>query len=152
MSRKRSVRLFALAIVAVASLLTNQVVSARGAPANFTHPGVLVSQDQLDFIRAKVNSGAQPWKAAYNQLIASSYASPSRTPKPRSVVDCGPRSMPNNGCTDEREDAIAAYTDALAWYITRNTSYATESIRLMVTAHCKTQQLQHCTRPDAHRE
>ena len=39
-------------------------------------------------------------------------------PKPRSIVECGSYSNPNNGCTDEREDAIAAYTDALAWYIT----------------------------------
>ena len=37
--------------------------------------------------------------------------------------------QPNNGCTDEREDAIAAYTDALAWYITGNAAYAQKSIR-----------------------
>jgi hypothetical protein len=39
--------------------------------------------------------------------------------------------MPNNGCTDEREDAIAAYTDALAWYINRDDRYAQKSIQLM---------------------
>jgi hypothetical protein len=131
MSRKRPVRIVALIFAAILSLLTSQISAATAAPAAFVHPGVLVSQAQLDFVRGKVNANAQPWKAAYDQMIGSSYASTSRTPTPRSVVECGPYSNPNNGCTNEREDAIAAYTDALAWYITRNTAYATEAIRLM---------------------
>lgn len=101
------------------------------APAAFTHPGVLVSRAQLDFVRTKVNSGAQPWKSAYDQMMGSSYASLSRTAKPRSVVECGPYSNPNLGCTDEREDAIAAYTDALAWYLTQDDRYAKKAIELM---------------------
>jgi alginate lyase len=104
---------------------------APAAPAAFTHPGVLVSRAQLDFVRTKVNSGAQPWKSAYDQMMGSSYASLSRTAKPRSVVECGPYSNPNLGCTDEREDAIAAYTDALAWYLTQDDRYAKKAIELM---------------------
>jgi hypothetical protein len=57
-------------------------------------------QAQLDFVRGKVQAGAQPWKAAYDQMMASSY-SRSRTPKPRAVVECGSYSNPNYGCTDE---------------------------------------------------
>ena len=59
------------------------------APATFTHPGVLVSRAQLDFVRAKVQAGAQPWTSAYDQMMASRYASLSRTPKPRAMVECG---------------------------------------------------------------
>ncbi|MEV0400159.1 alginate lyase family protein [Actinoallomurus sp. NPDC050550] len=106
-------------------------LGAKAAPAAFTHPGVLVSRSQLDFVRGKVNAGAQPWKSAYDQMMASRYASLSRTPKPRAVVECGPVSNPNHGCTDEREDALAAYTDALAWYITRDGRYAAKAIQLM---------------------
>jgi hypothetical protein len=105
--------------------------ATAAAPAVFTHPGVLVSRAQLDFVRTKVNSGAQPWKSAYDQMMGSSYASLSRTAKPRSVVECGPYSNPNLGCTDEREDAIAAYTDALAWYLTQDDRYAKKAIELM---------------------
>ncbi|WP_333771620.1 ricin-type beta-trefoil lectin domain protein [Streptomyces sp. IBSBF 2435] len=101
------------------------------APTAFVHPGVLVSRSQLDYVRAKVQAGAAPWAAAYSQMASSSYASLSRTPKPRGTVECGPYSDPDNGCTDEREDAIAAYTDALAWYISGNSAYAQESIKLM---------------------
>ncbi|MEV6115205.1 alginate lyase family protein [Streptomyces sp. NPDC052109] len=104
---------------------------AQAAPATFVHPGVTVSRAELDFARNKVLAGAEPWKSAYDQMMASQYASLSRTPKPRAVVECGPYSSPNYGCTDEREDAIAAYTDALAWYITRDDRYAKKAIELM---------------------
>jgi hypothetical protein len=106
-------------------------VPAGAAPATFTHPGVLVSRAQLDFVRAKVNANAQPWRDAYNQMIASQYASLSRTPHPRAIVECGPTSNPNLGCTDERQDAIAAYTLALNWYITRDSRYADKAISIM---------------------
>ncbi|WUL62408.1 alginate lyase family protein [Streptomyces sp. NBC_00344] len=105
--------------------------AAAAAPAAFTHPGVLVSRPQLDFVRGRVQANAEPWSSANAQMMASSYASLSRTPKPRANVECGSYSNPNNGCTDEREDAIAAYTDALAWYITRDDRYAQKSIALM---------------------
>jgi hypothetical protein len=107
------------------------VPAAVDAPATFTHPGVGVSRAQLDFVRAKVQAGAQPWTNAFNQAKSSSYASLSRTPTPRAVVECGPYSNPNLGCTNEREDAIAAYTDALLWYLTRDDRYAQKAIQLM---------------------
>ncbi|MFF3055461.1 alginate lyase family protein [Streptomyces sp. NPDC057909] len=105
--------------------------AAVAAPASFTHPGVLVSRPQLDFVRAKVQAGAQPWKSAYDQMLASKYASLTRTAKPRAIVECGSYSNPNYGCTDEREDAIAAYTLALAWYVTQDSRYAQKSIEIM---------------------
>ncbi|HBF81474.1 MAG TPA: hypothetical protein DD420_16545 [Streptomyces sp.] len=101
------------------------------APASFTHPGVLVSRPQLDFVRGKVQAGAQPWKGAYDRMLASPYASLSRTAKPRAVVECGSYSNPNNGCTDEREDALAAYTLSLAWYISQDSRYAQKAIQIM---------------------
>ncbi|MFD0024557.1 alginate lyase family protein [Streptomyces sp. NPDC058382] len=101
------------------------------APAAFTHPGVLVSRPQLDFVRSEVQAGAQPWKSAYDQMMGSKYASLTRTAKPRAVVECGSYSDPNYGCTDEREDAIAAYTLSLAWYITQDSRYAQKAVEIM---------------------
>ncbi|HEX4221615.1 MAG TPA: alginate lyase family protein [Pseudonocardiaceae bacterium] len=101
------------------------------APAAFVHPGVLDSKAQLDFVRTKVQAKAEPWTSAYNAMIGSSYASLSRKPTPYTTVECGPYSNPNIGCTNEREDAIAAYTDALAFYLSGNAAYAQESIKLM---------------------
>ncbi|MEV5878264.1 alginate lyase family protein [Streptomyces sp. NPDC052101] len=135
--RRRKSPRSALALTAAAAMLTTGLLSwpgtqrAAAAPTAFVHPGVTVSRAQLDFARAQVLAGAQPWKSAYDQMTASPYASLSRTAKPRAVVECGPYSNPNHGCTDEREDAIAAYTDALAWYVTRDDRYAKKAIELM---------------------
>ncbi|MEU4606724.1 alginate lyase family protein [Kribbella sp. NPDC023972] len=136
--RKKPLVLAAACAALVAGTLSSPAVAAPKAepmavqaPAVFTHPGVGVSGAQLDFVRAKVQAGAQPWTNAFNQAKNSSYASLSRTPKPRAVVECGPYSNPNYGCTDERQDAIAAYTDAVLWYITRDDRYAQKAIELM---------------------
>ena len=133
MRNKPLVLAAACAALAAGTLSSPAVASSQAvdAPAVFTHPGVGSSQAQLDFVRAKVQAGAQPWTDAFNQAKNSAYASLSRTPKPRAVVECGPYSNPNYGCTDEREDAIAAYTDALLWYLTRDDRYAQKSIQLM---------------------
>ncbi|MFJ5990533.1 alginate lyase family protein [Lentzea sp. NPDC092896] len=121
----------ALAAATAALLLLTGAPSAQAAPPTFTHPGVLVSKGQLDVMRTRVNAGTQPQKRAYDAMMGSRYASLSYTPHPRAVVECGPVSNPNNGCTDEREDAIAAYTHALAWYVTRDARYATKAIQIM---------------------
>jgi hypothetical protein len=123
--------LVAVALSSPAVAAPKAEVMAPQAPAVFTHPGVGVSRAQLDFVRAKVQAGAQPWTNAFNQAKNSKYGSLTRAPKPRAVVECGSYSNPNYGCTDEREDAIAAYTDALLWYITRDDRYAQKAIELM---------------------
>ena len=127
---KRLLRTAATLVVAVLAALGVRF-TAEAAPVTFAHPGVLVGRAQLDFVKARVAAREQPWLAAYNQMIGSRYASLTRVPKPRATVECGSYSNPNNGCTDEREDAIAAYTDALAWYLTGNAAYARKSIELM---------------------
>ncbi|MDH6439453.1 hypothetical protein M2158_007994 [Streptomyces sp. SAI-144] len=127
---RHSVRLVVVTAFAV-GVLARPADAAPTAPAAFVHPGATVSKGQLDFVRSKVDAGAQPWKGAFDTMLASKYADLNRTPKPRAVVECGSYSNPNHGCTDEREDAIAAYTDALAWYITRDERYAKKAIQLM---------------------
>ncbi|HTI23833.1 MAG TPA: alginate lyase family protein [Kutzneria sp.] len=124
-------------LLVVLSMLASLLVvgsasqQAGAAPAAFVHPGVLVSRAQLDYIRSQVNAGAQPRTSAYQAMMRDGLLSQSRAPHPRSVVECGPISNPNYGCTDERQDALAAYGNALAWYITQNAMYAKKAISLM---------------------
>jgi hypothetical protein len=103
------------------------VVSSAG----FRHPGVLVNRAQLDFVREKIEQGAQPWKRAFDEARASAPGALTWTPKPREIVECGSSSNPTFGCTDERADAQAAYTHALLWYFTRNEAHARKSIEVM---------------------
>jgi hypothetical protein len=107
------------------------VATVADVPTRFTHPGVHVSRSQLDFVREQVQAGTQPWQRAYDSMMTSRYASLSYTPHPRAVVECGSYSNPNHGCTDEREDAIAAYTHALAWSVTSDARHAQKAIAIM---------------------
>ncbi|MFD5944488.1 alginate lyase family protein [Streptomyces collinus] len=127
----RRTALLAASAALVAGVLARPADAAPSAPAAFAHPGVTVSKGQLDFIRSKVNAGAQPWQGAFDRMMASKYADLNRTPRPRAVVECGSYSNPDLGCTAEREDAIAAYTHALAWYLTRDERHARKAIELM---------------------
>src|SRR5438046_2307925 len=107
-----------LILTILTGLLLTAVYLGAAQPASaavFRHPGVLVDQAQLDLSRQNVLAGKEPWKSAYEAMRTSTLASLSRTPKPREIVECGSSSNPNYGCTDEREDALAAYTDALMW-------------------------------------
>lgn len=111
------------------------------APQNFVHPGVVIGQEQLDFVKSKVQAKQSPWVDAYQSLLTSRFGSLSREPKPRSVVDCGFYNKPNNGCTDEAQDALSAYGTALLWYVTGEKKFADKSISIMnawskvITAH-----------------
>jgi len=97
----------------------------------FIHPGVLLSHSQLDTIKARIAAQIQPQYGAYLKTVADPLASASYTPHPWATVQCGSYNNPNYGCTDELQDAQAAYTQALLWYITGTTGYANKAIQIM---------------------
>ena len=97
----------------------------------FVHPGVLVSDAQLQYVKAQITAGAEPWNAAMEQFTASNYTQLIWEPKPRAVVECGSSSYPDLGCKDERKDAIAAYSLALRFYLSGDAAYAQKSIEIM---------------------
>lgn len=111
------------------------------APQNFVHPGIVIGQEQLDFVKSKVEAKQSPWFDAYQSLLTSRFGDLTREPKPRAVVDCGFYNKPDNGCTDESHDALTAYGTALLWYVTGEQKFADRSISIMndwskvVTAH-----------------
>jgi hypothetical protein len=96
----------------------------------FHHPGILVNKGQLELIRDKVKAGAQPWKAAYDKAMGE-LGSLTRNPTPKAVVECGPYSSPDIGCSEEINDASAAYALAIAWNVTGNEAYARKAIDVM---------------------
>ncbi|MEU6237618.1 alginate lyase family protein [Kitasatospora sp. NPDC047058] len=104
---------------------------ARPLDAAFRHPGVLVGEQQLAFVKAKVDAGAEPWASAFAGLKASRYAALSWQPKPRATVECGSASNPNHGCSDERDDSMAAYTHALQWVLGGDKRHADKAIEIM---------------------
>jgi hypothetical protein len=102
-----------------------------GPPGAFVHPGILVTKGQLDFLKQKIASSAAPWTTAFSKAQASKYGSKTYTPAPVAVVDCGPYSNPDIGCSAETSDAAAAYTQALLWTLTGDVGYAQTAVKIM---------------------
>jgi hypothetical protein len=101
------------------------------APKTWVHPGVFVSGPQLDYIAKRIKARDSPWTEALDSMLNMSYISPTRTAEPFETVECGPTSTPNIGCYPEREDSMAAYMNALAWWITKEKHYAEKSVYYM---------------------
>lgn len=115
---------YLLLAIALALALT---VSA----GEFRHPGVLLNRAQLDLIKSRVAAGTEPQKTAFATMLASPLGDLAYTPSPRATVECGSFSRPDLGCKDERRDSAAAYSQAIAWYVTGNEKYARNAIRIM---------------------
>jgi hypothetical protein len=99
--------------------------------AGFYHPGVLVNRAQLDFVKAKIAAGAEPWKSAFEAAKASDLGTLNYIPHPWKTCECGPNSRPDHGCKDEQHDSEAAYTQALLWYFSGNQAYSQNAINIM---------------------
>ena len=99
--------------------------------AQFIHPGMLHTAQDLEFLKAKVASGEEPWKTAWQQLCNSDDAQLTARAHPVSHVANGSYNQPDNGGYDFRYDGDIAYTMALRWYVTREKKYAEKAIEVL---------------------
>jgi hypothetical protein len=127
----RVMRLSVLTLFSVIAILPAGFAKQDTSSVPFRHPGVLVNRAQLNLIKERVRDGIEPQKTAFAELLKSPLADLAYSPSPRATIECGPYSRPDLGCKDERRDATAAYTQALAWVVTGNERYARNSIRIM---------------------
>ena len=98
--------------------------NAKTLAGDFIHPGGINSKAELDFVKDRIKAGAQPWKGEFDQLKGSGYASRGAH---------GLKNINSDGKDAEvsREDAIAAYAQALLWYFTDEEAYAKRSIAIL---------------------
>ncbi|PWJ56037.1 Alginate lyase [Quadrisphaera granulorum] len=99
--------------------------------AGFAHPGIVMSAEQLVFVRSQIAAGREPWTSALARARGSWYARSSWTPRPVALVQCGSRNNPDIGCTAETDDAQAAYTNALLFSLTGERPYADKAIEIL---------------------
>ena len=121
-------------LVFTVSLLAGSLRAAESevtSQAGFRHPGVLLNRAQLDLIKQRVENGTEPQKTAFAKMLTDPLADLSYRPSPRGTVECGSYSKPDLGCKDERRDSEAAYSQAIAWYVTGNPKYAQNAIHIM---------------------
>ena len=96
--------------------------------AEFRHPGILHTLDDLHRMKAMVAQGAEPWKSGFEKLKAHPQSQASYTMQ-------GPfEEISRNPTIHQREfdqDANAAYQCAVMWYITGEVAYATKSKQIV---------------------
>ena len=98
-----------------------------GQPVHdFTHPGLLSSKAELDFVKAKIKAGAEPWSSSFRHLKGSKFADPNWVPTPLVIVNAR-----SSDADRELADATAAYTQSLLWYFTDDEAYARKSAAIL---------------------
>jgi hypothetical protein len=126
----RSASVFA----ALAIFAATFAVHSSHAEKPFRHPGVLVSRAQLNFIKSQVARKAEPFYTQFFHAQQSPFGDlhyQPQGPPADGIIACGSYSHPDLGCHAEDRDAIAAYVQALLWYITGNHAYALNAIRIL---------------------
>jgi hypothetical protein len=111
-------------------------LSITGQAQAWTHPGIVVSQAQLDATRAAYQAKDPVIVDQVNKAKNSNYGSLSysvKGPWPGGINQCGSNSNPNHGCQNADDDSNAAYVQALLWYMTGNQTYANNAIEIMNT-------------------
>lgn len=93
----------------------------------FTHPGVFLSENQMAHLEKNAGSGQSPWKEALNNAKNSRYGKKEYVPSPLVSVNADDATQSNAIIND----ANAAYTQALLWSLTKDTSYADNAIHIM---------------------
>jgi parallel beta-helix repeat protein len=102
-----------------------QILHAR----NFIHPGIYQTRADLDFMKQQVAHNTEPWKGAFDRLVAAT--NPDFEINPHAHVLRGSYGRPNIGGEDLRKGANLAYDCALLWYITGNEAYANKAISII---------------------
>lgn len=97
-----------------------------------SHPRLMYNAQQIDFVKAKIAAGQEPWAAAYRQLIRKADGFANRTHVAVSTFHVPPFYNDPDASGDAKDgymtDAHAAYTNALAFVLSGNSTYATKAI------------------------
>ena len=135
----------------VASALADQPPESTQEVKPFVHPGLLHSRAELEYIKQKIESGEEPWKAAWERLQSSKRSrgrsrrrrSRERTtsnigvssldykPSPLANVVRGAYNDPNIGSSDFSSDSMAAYSHALQFWMTGKEAHASKAIEIL---------------------
>lgn len=101
--------------------LVPTVVPPTTVPGAWVHPGTLDNKANLDYAKAQLALGAQPYAFEFQTMLNNERLA--AAPTVWITIDA------NSGQADAaRDQARAAYGNALAWYLTGQNSYAQQAI------------------------
>lgn len=97
--------------------------------AQFVHPGIGFTQGDLDRIRTNALGGLEPWNTDYKFFKSDPASQSTYSPSPV-AVEIGSGGV-NQGNFPMRNDADAAFRNAMMWYITGIDAYRTNAIHII---------------------
>lgn len=111
----------------------NHGASGRAMPADhrsIVHPGILQTRADLEFMKAKIKAGEEPWKSSWDLWVTSEVGSLDFTPEPFAHVIRGAYDAGDKGGREIQQSADAANNHALQWYVTRDEAHARKVIEI----------------------
>ena len=99
------------------------------AQAQFVHPGLLDSKEELLFMKEKIRNNEEPWKTGYKQIPI--YLN--HKPQPVAVYKDGPgHSDPEDIYNQQlNRDGEAAYASAIHWIVTQDDAHANKAAEIL---------------------
>ncbi len=126
------------------STFTPRPAKGLDETGTFTHPGVYSSMGQLEFIKQKVLAGEQPWKEAYDELLATNPTA--RAITAQAVVPGSADPKERREMDEMTKDGEYANAAALLWYFTGEKKYADFAIETL-NAWSRVRAHRHATLP-----
>jgi hypothetical protein len=111
------------------------VISESVDASGFKHPGVGLTKDMLENMRAEVLAKKEPWNTHFNMMLKSGKAS--RTPGISNVNGADPTKPRIYGIDSQGAegifiaDALTAYTQAILYYVTGDSVYRANAMRII---------------------
>jgi hypothetical protein len=108
----------------------NETIDASG----FKHPGVGLTKEMLENVRAQVLAQKEPWNTHFNAMLLSSAASKTVVSSNQGSDPTKPGSLAfsSQGFNSKFiADGLKAYTQALLYYITGDETYRANTMRIL---------------------
>jgi hypothetical protein len=104
--------------------------AAQEAQRPIVHPGILQTRADLEFMKAKIKAGEEPWKSSWALWLAGPIASLDFTPKPFAHIVRGAGGAGQQGGRELSESADAANNHAMQWYVSGDEAHARKVIEI----------------------
>src|ERR1700741_3566458 len=118
-------------LFAVLSLMVlfTQTASAQRV---FAHPGISHKRSDLDRMKYMVQAGKEPWKTSFTNFTKNPYASSAYAVQGNTGITSLVVNSTDAGYNYEKfkYDALAAYYNAIMWYITGDEKNAQKAVQI----------------------
>ena len=97
----------------------------------FVHPGIQHKKSDLQRMKAAIDMGMEPWASSFDDLAADTYSQYTYSVKGNPAMTEIRRGVTNNYAYEK--DMVAAYQNALMWWLTDDQRHADKAIEILNT-------------------